>query len=111
MGSYELKELSPDMKDKSDVLHPRSTTGIAKPGTFYEVKKKLGKVHPDDSLWCDAEAWVRHSTTFDFHTPDAFGYVWGLPILVPTYRISSRRHGMRSPAHHSMHGKRGMRVR
>ena len=87
MGSYELKGLIHDMRDKSDVLHRRSTTGIAKPGTFYVIEvlqKKLGKVYPEDSVWRDADAWVRHSTTYDFHTPEAFSFVWELPILVPT---------------------------
>ena len=86
MGSYEIKELIPDMKDRSDVLHPRSTApGIPRPGTFYEMlHKRLGKPRSDDSAWCDASAWVKHSTIFDFHTPDSLGYIWGLPILVPT---------------------------
>ena len=86
MGSYEIKELIPVTNDKSDILHPRSAaSGIPKPGTFYEVLyRRLGKTRSDESAWCDASAWVKHSTTFDFHARDAFGYAWRLPILVPT---------------------------
>ena len=43
MGLYEFEELTPDVKKVSSVLHPRSTTGIPVPGTFYEaMQKKLG---------------------------------------------------------------------
>ena len=59
--------------------------GIPKPGTFYELLRwKLGQPHKDGSPWRDALTWVNHSTTYDFHSPDLFGYTWGLPILVPT---------------------------
>ena len=97
MGSYEIKELIPDMKDRSDVLHPRSTApSIPKPGAFYEVlHKRLRKPRSNDSAWCDASAWLKPSTTFDFHTPDSFGYVWGLPILVPTCARKLFEQGLR----------------
>ena len=89
MGSYEikdeLKEFIPDMNDKTNLHHPKSTaSGIPRPGTFYEVYRRLGKTRSDELEWRDAAAWVNHSTTSDFHTPDAFGYIWGLPIFVPT---------------------------
>ena len=35
-------------------------------------------------MWCIEDAWFAHSPQHDFHVKDAQGYVWGLPVLVPT---------------------------
>ena len=34
--------------------------------------------------WCATNAWFDHSPTLDFRVKNAFGYIWGLPLLVPT---------------------------
>ena len=38
----------------------------------------------DADEWCLEEAWFDHSPTFDFRVIDPPGYIWGLPVLVPT---------------------------
>ena len=38
----------------------------------------------DADEWCLEEAWFEHSPTFDFRVIDPPGYIWGLPVLVPT---------------------------
>ena len=48
------------------------------------LHKKLGRSRSLESSWSDTSAWTKHSTKYDFHVPDSFGYIWGLPILVPT---------------------------
>ena len=85
MGLYEVEGLIPDLKDRSNVLHPRVSSGIPVPGTFYEVMhEKLGKVRTGDKLWRDQNSWVKHSSNHDFHITDALGYIWGLLIIVRT---------------------------
>ena len=35
-------------------------------------------------MWCTAEAWFAHSPDHDFRVKDPPGYIWGLPVIVPT---------------------------
>ena len=85
MGLYEIEGLIPDMKNVSSVLHPRSSSGIPVPCTFNEVMhKKLGEPWVGDQLWRDPTAWVNHSPIYDFHVHEPLGFIWGLPIVVPT---------------------------
>ena len=85
-GLYEIRELTPSANDKSDLLLPRSNEhGISRPETFHGVLyERLEKKESVESKWCEPSAWFNHSPTFHFHTKDSFGYIWGLPVLVPT---------------------------
>ena len=85
MGLYEVEGLIPDIKNTSNVLHPRTWSGSPVPGTFYEVmRENLGKPWVGDTLWCDEKAWVNHSKNYGFHARDPLGYLWVLPTIVPT---------------------------
>ena len=35
-------------------------------------------------MWCSQEAWFAHSPDHDFRVKDPPGYIWGLPVIVPT---------------------------
>ena len=99
MGLHEVEGLIPDMKDRSNVLHPRASPGIPKPGpgTFYEVMhEKLGKRWVGDQLWCDPNAWAKHSPSCDFHVADPLGNIWNLPIIIPTCPRSYTLHASSS---------------
>ena len=46
--------------------------------------QKLGRETADGEVWRVEDAWFAHSPQFDFNVRDAQGYIWGLPVLVPT---------------------------
>ena len=83
---HEIRELTPRANDKSDLLHPRSEEqGTPRPETLHAViYERLEKNRSDMVAWCEPSAWFDHSPTFDFHVKNTFGYIWGLPLLVPT---------------------------
>ena len=74
------------MKKVSSVLHPRSSAGIQVPGTWCEVmRNQLARAQVgSEPLWCEPSARVSHSPTCDFHVHEPLGFIWGLPIIVPT---------------------------
>ena len=85
MGLYEEEGLIPDLMDRANVLRPRACPGIPVPCTLYEVvHEKLGRIWAGGQLWCDSNAWVKYSSNYDFRVVDPLGYIWGLPIIVPT---------------------------
>ena len=53
--------------------------------TFHAVvHDRASRWIQDADEWCLEEAWFDHSPTFDFRVIDPPGYIWGLPVLVPT---------------------------
>ena len=86
VGCYKLGEHVPERNDTDNVYHPRFIRYAIPPvNTFHAV------VHGRASRWvqdadecCLEEAWFEHSPTFDFRVIDPPGYMWGLPVLVPT---------------------------
>ena len=45
-----------------------------------EQQKGVGDVDE----WCLEEAWFQHSVNYDFRVIDPPGYMWGLPVIIPT---------------------------
>ena len=59
--------------------------GIPASNTFHSViYQRLEKSSSDIEFWCTVEAWFAHSPQHDFHVKNAYGHIWGLPVLVPT---------------------------
>ena len=59
--------------------------GIPASNTFSSViYERLGKSYSDIESWCTVGAWFGHSPQYDFHVKNAYGYIRGLPVLVPT---------------------------
>ena len=50
----------------------------------HHAPKRASRWIQDTEEWCLEEAWFDHSPTFDFRVVDPPGYIWGLPVLVPT---------------------------
>ena len=82
MGYYKL---GPDRYDTDNIFHPRYIRDAIPPvNTFHAV------VHGRVAKWvqdvdvCLEEAWFEHSPNYDFRVIDPPGYIWGLPVLVPT---------------------------
>ena len=48
------------------------------------MHERAAKWVPDGEVWCVEEAWFAHSPDFDFRVVDPPGYIWGLPVIVPT---------------------------
>ena len=86
MGLYEIREHIPKADDRLDILHPRfEGQGIPRPETFHAViYERLEKSRADMMAWRVTSVWFDHSTTLDFRVKNAFGYICGLPLLVPT---------------------------
>ena len=84
MGLHEVEGLTP-CSDQFNVHNPRSSQRILAPNAFYEaVHWGLLKQQTGDSPWCDEKAWTEHSTLSDFRVSEPLGFLWGLPILIPT---------------------------
>ena len=90
MGSYRLGEHVPNRDDTDNILdnifHPRYIgRGIPPVNTFHAVVfDRAAKWVDDVDEWCVEEAWFQHSVNFDFRVTDPSGYIWGLPVIVPT---------------------------
>ena len=86
MGCYKIGEHIPARKDTENIFHPRFIgVGIPPPNTFHAViHDRAAKWVSDVEEWCVEEAWFAHSPDFDFRVADPSGYIWGLPVLVPT---------------------------
>ena len=86
MGCYKIGEHIPGRDDTSNIFHPRFVDeGIPAANTFHSRNyQRLGRETPDDEVWCTEEAWFAHSPQHDFRVKDPQGYIWGLPLLVPT---------------------------
>ena len=86
MGCCKLGEHIPAMKDTDNIYHPRFIRdGIPPVNTFHAVVHgRASRWIQDAEEWCLEEAWFDHSPTFDFSVVDTSGYIWGLPVLVPT---------------------------
>ena len=69
-----------------NVYHPGFIRdGIPPVNTFHAVvHDRASRWIQDADEWCLDEAWFDHSPTFDFRIIDPPGYIWGLPLLVPT---------------------------
>ena len=86
MGHYKLGEHVPKRHDTDDIFHPRYTrNGIPPVNTFHAIVHcRAAKWVNDVDEWCLEEAWFQHSVNHDFRITDPSGYIWGLPVLVPT---------------------------
>ena len=86
MGCYEIGDHIPGEDDKTTIFHPRFVgDGTPASNTFHSViYERLGKSYSDIASWCTVRAWFAHSPQYDFHVKNAYGYIWGLPVLVPT---------------------------
>ena len=86
MGSYKLGEHVPERYDTANIYHPRFIRDAIPPvNTFHAVVHgRTARWVQDVDEWCLEEAWFEHSTTYDFRVIDPPGYIWGLPVLVPT---------------------------
>ena len=83
MGCYKLGEHVPEKHDTDNIYHPRFIRDAIPPvNTFHAVVhgRAARWVHDVDE-WCLEEAWF---DPFDFRVIDPPGYIWGLPVLVPT---------------------------
>ena len=85
MGFYEIREHISGTDDKSNIFHPRfEGDGIPASDTFHSViHERLEKSHSDIEAWCTPSAWFNHSPQCDFRVKNAYGYIWGLPVIVP----------------------------
>ena len=85
MGCYKLREHIPT-NDTDNIYHPRFIRDAIPPvNTFHAVvHDRASRWVQDADEWCLEEAWFDHSPTFDFRVIDPPGYIWGLPVLVPT---------------------------
>ena len=86
MGCYKLGEHIPMKNDTDNISHPRFISDAIPPvNTFHAVvHDRVSRWVQDTDEWCLEEAWFDHSPTFDFRVIDPPGYIWGLPVLVPT---------------------------
>ena len=86
MGSYKLGEHVPKRHDFDNIYHPRYIRdGIPPVNTFHAVVHgRAAKWVNDVDEWCLEEAWFNHSINYDFRVIDPSGYIWGLPVIVPT---------------------------
>ena len=86
MGCYKLGEHVPERHDTDNIYHPRYIRDAIPPvNTFHAaVHGRAARWVQDADEWCLEEAWFDHSTTHDFRVIDPSGYIWGLPVLVPT---------------------------
>ena len=59
--------------------------GIPPANTFHaDLHARAVRRNPDEEAWCIEEAWFAHSPDHDSRVKDPLGYIWGLPVLVPT---------------------------
>ena len=72
--------------DTDNIYHPRFIRDAIPPvNTFHAVvHDRASRWIQDADEWCLEEAWFDHSPTFDLRVIDPPGYIWGLPVLVPT---------------------------
>ena len=86
MGLYEIREHIPGPDDESNIFHPRfEGDGIPKSDTFHSViHERLEKSRSDMTSWCSPSAWFNHAPQCDFRVKNAYGYICGLPVIVPT---------------------------
>ena len=86
MGSYKLGEHVPERHDTDNIYHPRYIRNAIPPvNTFHAVVyDRAAKWVQDADEWCLEEAWFEHSINYDFRVIDPSGYIWGLPVIVPT---------------------------
>ena len=86
MGCYKIGAHIPGRDDRTNIFHPRFVgEGIPPSNTFHSViYERLRKDSSDGDLWCTEDAWFAHSPQYAFHVKDAQGYIWGLPVIVPT---------------------------
>ena len=85
-GCYKLGEHVPERHDADNIYHPRHIRDAIPPvNTFHAVVHgRAARWVQDVDEWCLEEAWFEHSIDFDFRVIDPPGYIWGLPVLVPT---------------------------
>ena len=86
MGSYKLGEHVPERHDTDNIHHPRYIRNAIPPvNTFHAVVHgRAAKWVQDADEWCLEEARFNHSVNHDFRVIDPSGYMWGLPVIVPT---------------------------
>ena len=72
--------------DTDNIYHPRYIRNAIPPvNTFHAVVYgRAAKWVQDADEWCLEEALFDHSITYDFRVIDPSGYIWGLPVIVPT---------------------------
>ena len=81
MGCYKIGEHIPGRDDTASIFHPRFVGEGIPAANAYD---RLAKRTPNGEVWCAEEAWFAHSPQHDFRVKDPQGYIWGLPLLVPT---------------------------
>ena len=86
MGCYGIGDHIPGRDETSNIFHPRfAGEGIPPVNTFHAaIADRLAKCPPEGEVWCSEEAWFAHSPDHDFRVKDPAGYIWGLPVIVPT---------------------------
>ena len=86
MGHYKIGDHIPVRDDTSNIFHPLFVgEGIPPANTFHAVTyDRVAKRIRDGEEWCTVEAWFAHSPDHDFRVKDPPGYIWGLPVIVPT---------------------------
>ena len=86
MRLYETREHIPRADDKFDIfiLGSRAKESFPSETLHAVIYERLEKSRSDMVAWCVPSAWFDHSPTFDFRVKNAFGYIWGLPLLGPT---------------------------
>ena len=86
MGDFKLGEHVPERHDTYNIYHPRYIrNGIPPVNTFHAVVHgRAAKWVNNVGDWCLEEARFNHSVNHDFRVIDSSGYIWGLPVIVPT---------------------------
>ena len=86
MGNDTLGEHVPKRYDTDNIFHPRYVRrGIPPVNTFHAaVYDRAAKWVNDVDEWCLEEAWFQHSVNHGFRVIDPAGYIWGLPVIIPT---------------------------
>ena len=82
----QIGEHIPARKDTSNVFHPRFVgEAIPAASTFRAIiNDRAARWVQDGDVWFVEDAWFAHSPEFDFRVVDPSGYIWGLPVIVPT---------------------------
>ena len=86
MGSYKLGEHVPKRHDVDNIFHPRYIgRGIPPANTLHAaIHDRAAKWVNHVDEWCLEEAWFKSSVNHDFRVVDPSGYIWGLPVIIPT---------------------------
>ena len=84
--AIKLGQHVPETHDTDNIFHPRYIRNAIPPVNTFPavVYDRAAKWVQDADEWCLEEAWFEHSINYDFRVVDPSGYIWGLPVIVPT---------------------------